>query len=209
VIAGVMGVILLLVTGLAIVAIRGAGGTSSAQSRTPGTGPAGTADPTGPGTTRAASPGPVTPAPSGTAPPGAAPAGTFLSGRIELYGGRDALDLDTAATGYVTSGDKSVMSGDAKADLLLTPTALGTENRAAVRMWPGPGEPTAAGCASPGADWRPSAHVSVLAKNGVVCVRTSDGRLGAITLTEITKSAGGQLTGISFDYAVWKKPGDQ
>jgi hypothetical protein len=96
VIAGVMGTILLLVTALAIVAIRGVGARSGA-----GTGAdPDEARPAAVDTSAAAGPGATTP---GSTPSRAGAASskapTFLNGRMQLYEHQGDVDFDAAKSG--------------------------------------------------------------------------------------------------------------
>jgi hypothetical protein len=72
----------------------------------------------------------------------------------------------------------------------------------------GTGTPTQIGCTA-GAQWADSAHVSTLATNVVLCVQTSDGRIGALSITAVNKNDDGRLNSVEFDYVIWKKSGDQ
>lgn len=213
VIAGIMGTLVLLVTALSIVAITAlrSNSTSSTGGGNPGVtnaagGPsqAQQSRPTPGATTKA--PDAATNSPAAKATTAGPDATTFLSGQMNLtyhsYGA-DAADFDSAAFG----GTYAFKEGQ-KPDVAINSTSLDAKNRAGLHKWTGAGEPDQAGCAN-GAQWAPSMHVSTLAPDTVICFQTSEGRVGAVTLTDVKKDGAGQLDSVEFTYVVWKKQGDQ
>jgi hypothetical protein len=207
VIAGVMGMLLLLVTAISIIAIKAVGDGSADRDRD--TGQPGRVEPTTQSTGQQALPaatGAAPNQPTGTQPGGTAPAvnttgAVFLSGKLDIAYYDSGVDLDTAKENGLADGEKY--------DLDPTETALNTVNRAQVGVGAAAGAPSPAACQAAGVRWSASAHVSVLGDGAVICVKTSDDRLGALTVTKLDKTDGGQLEVVKAEYVIWKKPGDQ
>jgi hypothetical protein len=207
VIAGVMGMLLLLVTAISIVAIK-AVGSDPAGKDTAGDG----REPNGQQTTGLPAAGPTNantgtpvnpPAQSSTG--GSTPAvntsgAVFLSGKLTLSYYDSGVDFDTAKKSSLGTGEKY--------DFEIDDTALTGVNRGQAGTGAAAGAPTPAGCSAASVKWAGSAHISVLADGAVVCVKTSDDRLAAFTVSKLTKSDDGQIRNLEIDYVVWKKTGD-
>jgi hypothetical protein len=206
VIAGVMGMLLLLVTAVSIVAIKAVGSEGSAAG-TPDDGgrqeqtgqPAGpAATPTGTGSPPANQPVGTQ---AGTQPvAGSVPQTTgavFLNGKMSIYSYDNGVDFDGAT--------KS--SNSQNYDIEVDDTSFAAANRAKLGIGATAASPEA--CANAAVKWGDSAHLSVLANGAVICVRTSDNRLGVFTVGKLEKSSDGQLSQLDIDYVVWKKPDDQ
>jgi len=203
VIAGIMGSLVLLITALAVVAITALRAKAPAANAGGGAATA-TGRPTG---TDKTTPAADNSSPAGKATTSAPESSTFLNGSIGLYyysGNPQGVDFDSAKSGQV----RYDFAPEEKVDVEINATSLDAKNHAGVHKWTGSGQPDQAGCAT-GAQWAPSMHVSTLAPDVVICFQTSDGRIGALTLTDVKKNDAGQLTNLGFDYVVWKKQGDQ
>ena len=162
----------------------GAGGSSQRPGRTATT--------ASPGST--ASYQPSQPAASG---PTATPSATvFRSGEVKIAvrGKGQAVDLET--------GKKWPMPDpDSAADLAAVPVGLVMLNGAGIARWsdsgPGPGGPGA--CA--GSAWAAAAGVARLEIGATFCVRTGAGRVGFLTVKDV--SSGPALDTVVFRYTVW------
>jgi hypothetical protein len=205
VIAGVMGLLLLMVTTISIIAIKAVGSADDDRD----TGQPDRVNPTQQATTQQANPAatgtgaPAVNQPTGTQPAGTAPAvnttgAVFLSGKLDIRAYDPGVDLDTAK--------KDSLANTEKFDLDPTETALNAVNRAQVGVGATAASP--AGCTATSVKWGASAHVSVLADGAIICAKTSDDRLGAITVTKLDKDSDGQLSSVEVEYVVWKKQGD-
>lgn len=205
VIAGVMGLLLLMVTAISIIAIKAVGNDA-------GTGD-NSANPRDEQTNQQANP--VTTGTGGGTPPASQPAGTppansapavnstttvYLSGKLTLNYYDSGVDFDTAK--------KSSLGTNEKYDFDVEKTELTAVNRAQAGVGAAAGAPTPAGCTAASVKWGGSAHISVLAVGATICVKTSDDRLGAITVAKLDKSDDGQMRSLEVDYVVWKKQGD-
>jgi hypothetical protein len=214
VIASIMGTLVLLVTALTVITVVALkkdpaddhNTSTGNQANQPGTGTSptprrtSTDDGSGPGS--GSGQNEATPS---TDPSAAGSGDVFLNGRLELnlYGGEsgDAVDLDTAKKNYS-------FNDGVKYDLVIGSTALNMKNKAKVHKLAGTAAPTQSACTD-GAQWADSAHISTLAVDAVLCVQSSDGRVGALTITAVDKGDDGRLDSIGFDYVIWKKSGDQ
>lgn len=208
VIAGVMGLLLLLVTAVSIIAIKAVGNDAAAGGPGTGNGPQDTGNqqpgPVASGTTGAGSP-PAgqptgTPAAGGTAPAVNSTNVVYLSGKLTLPYYNAGVDLDTAKTSGLAEGEKY--------DFDVTETGLTGVNRGQAGVGAAAGAPTPAGCTAAPVTWGTSAHISVLTVGATICVRTGEDRLGALTVTKLDRSDDGQLQILEVDYVVWKKQGD-
>jgi hypothetical protein len=205
VIAGVMGLLLLMVTAISIIAIKAVGSADDTRD----TGEPNRVDPTQQATGQQAAPAGTGTPPANTQPAGTTPAGTapavnttgavFLSGKLDIRYYDSGVDFDTAK--------KDSLAGTEKFDLDPTETALNAVNRAQVGIGVA-GAPSPAACTAAAVRWGSSAHVSVLADGATICVKTSDDRLAAFTVAKLEKDSDGQLSGVEVEYVVWKKQGD-
>lgn len=207
VIAGVMGMLLLLVTAISIIAIKavgddGPGGNTAnpGDTRNDPDRADNTAGPVPTSGLQASTPPAQSPS-TGGAPPVNSTNAVFLSGKMNVAYYDAGFDFDTAKESSLGDGEKY--------DLDPTETALTAVNRAQVGVGAAAGAPSAAGCQAAAVRWSTSAHVSVLTQGAVVCVKTSDDRLGAFTVTKLDKNDSGQIQFVEAEYVVWKKQGDQ
>jgi hypothetical protein len=202
VIAGVMGMLLLLVTAISIIAIKAVGASDDSDRDT---GEPGRVDPTVASTglpaatgTGAAAPQQTNQTTAGTAPAVNTTGAVFLSGKLDIRYYDSGVDLDTAK--------KDSLGSSEKFDLDPTETSLNAVNRAQVGIGATAASP--AGCTAAPVKWGATAHISVLADGATICVKTSDDRLAAITVTKLEKDSDGQMSGVEVEYVVWKKQGD-
>lgn len=197
VIAGVMGMLLLLVTAVSIIAIKAVGDTPAGNGKGSGNqGQPGGTDPTG--GTNVVNPGGAAGTTPQSSPAQGGPA-VFLSGKLTLAYYDGGIDLDTA---------KKNVGEDGKADIDVTETALTTLNGAQLAVGAAGAAPAQA-CAAASLAWGKEAHLSVLNEGAVICAKTNEGRLGALSVTTLSKSSAGQLQSVETQYVIWKKTGDQ
>jgi hypothetical protein len=202
VIAGVMGMLLLLVTAVSIIAIKAVDGAGSGDD-TAGPRNGQTNQPAAPAGSGTGAPATGQQAGTPAANPGPGVTSTnvvFLSGKLAINYYDSDIDLDTAKKGGLAEGEK--------ADFEVTDTALVAANGAQAGIGAAAGAPTPAGCTAAAVKWGNSAHISVLAVGATICAKTSDDRLGALTVTKLEKSDEGKMRLLEVDYVVWKKQGD-
>ncbi|GIJ74206.1 hypothetical protein [Virgisporangium ochraceum] len=208
VIAGVMGLLLLMVTAISIIAIKAVGNDSGPGDNT--------ADPRDEQTNQQANQvPPATGGATGGTPPASQPAGTpsansapavnstnavYLNGKLKMQYYDSGIDLDTAKTSGLGTNEKY--------DFDVTETGLTAVNRAQAGTGAAAGAPTPAGCTAASVKWGTTAHISVLLPGATICVKTSDDRLGALTVANLDKSDDGQMRTLEVDYVIWKKQGD-
>jgi serine/threonine protein kinase len=112
-----------------------------------------------------------------------------------------SFDVDTGSGHYSDHND----------DLTVTSNNLEAANSARLAVWASESPPPApANCEATAADhWTRTIHQSLLVKDVVFCLQSTDGRTGYLQVTEVGLGSTGQLRYTSFNFTVWKKPGDQ
>jgi hypothetical protein len=210
VIASIMGTLVLLVTALTVIAVvalkkddkpdNSAPNNNAAGAKT--TGPASTPRTTATedddsGANSGSSSDPNTDAsPSANTGDQGGNSDIFLNGKFEMSTSYpNTADFDHAKT----SADEE------DNDMKVESTQLTAQNKGKLYKLP-TGAASKAACT--GGAWQDSVHLSLLVDDVVVCFQTSEGRVGALTLSEVKKNENGQLSQVKFDWVLWKKAGD-
>lgn len=233
-VVGAAGVVLLLVTTLAIVTLRstvggthttgsgrlpgGAGGTvpisGSPGVRTPvGSNPGG--GPTiggpigGPGAGAGSGRGPQSGgngSQTGQQPSGAGPSPTAVTPLVTYQELRSGkLSLKDAEQADLDTGTTNAETTlGGRPDMVLRKAVIRAKGAAAFSIWTGSGGPTPQACTA-ATGWFIELTANQVADNLVLCVRTSDNRPAAITFLAVGKSANGKLLTITISYTVWDK----
>lgn len=141
----------------------------------------------------------ASPAASGSAATDVLHAGTV---RLSSILGRpaEAFDLDSG-----TKAEEDGFGAGQRPDVLAGAKGLAADSSAQFAVWSLPGAPTAAGCAAiPATLWSPVMVVTPLALGPVLCVRTDQGRLAAITPRVAPAGGEAALYTTLVDFTVWR-----
>lgn len=214
-VVGAVGVILLIVTTLALLALRR---DSSSAAPRGGDATNSTASPSG-GSVSA----PTVPMLPMSAPPGGARPGGGASGKAGAGadGGQDdgpqgtnpPRDATTTPprpqqaprSGSLTlahKGSTDLDDSDGKADVVVHRNDIGTKEDGQFAVWSGSASPSPAQCASAGG-WVTSVPADQVSKGRFLCVSTTAGRSAVVKFTAVEKNPGGKLDRVTFDFKVW------
>jgi hypothetical protein len=225
-VVGAVGIMLLMVTALAMLALRrdssaagqtvaGEGGSAPSASATPNSsGPLLPMTPAVPGSGNGQAAGNSTGG-NGKAPDGDGttdgstptkalkPGAVFAKGTVALTtsSSQNAVDLDVAQAGGLVGTET-----DTKPEAVLTKKLIRAKGAASLAVWQGSSAPSRTQCLAISAGDRTDTVLAEQVSTGAsLCLQTSEGRPGVLTFTSVeTKGGSGKLESIRFTYTIWE-----
>jgi hypothetical protein len=230
-VVGAAGVVLLLVTTLAIVALRSTVGGAPAvgSGRSPGSeggavpingspsvkapvgaipngGPAAGSGSVGGGAgTAPGAQGGTTGAQTGRTPSSEAPPSTATAPDVtyrELRSGKLTLVATEQADLDTGTTASEEVSSSGRPEMVLKKQSIKAKGAAAFSIWTGSGAPTPQACVA-ATDWFIELTADQVSENRVLCVRTNDNRPAEISFLAVGRDAKGKLSTVTISYTVW------